>query len=84
MIGALYALMTLILIPILFLFVVVSSIASRDPSAPSSAMIIIGTLIGAVFVPILYGIVGFVAGAPAAWSYNLIAGWVGGMEVEVE
>ena len=41
--------------------------------------------IGAVIVlPITYGIMGFIAGAIGAAIYNLVSGWVGGLELEVE
>ena len=37
-----------------------------------------------VFMPIMYGIGGFVGGAISATLYNLFAGMVGGVEVEFE
>ncbi len=37
-----------------------------------------------ILVPIFYGIMGFVIGVLVAWFYNLIAGWIGGIEVEVK
>ena len=36
-----------------------------------------------VIFPILYGIVGGIGGAIGAAIYNLVAGWVGGIEVEI-
>jgi hypothetical protein len=42
---------------------------------------------GAVFaiaMPVLYGIFGVIGGAIGAALYNLVAGWVGGVEVEIE
>lgn len=38
----------------------------------------------AIFLPVLYAILGFVIGALGAVIYNLIAGWLGGLEFEVE
>ena len=43
-----------------------------------------GGLIGLILFPILYGIIGFIGGAIAAALYNLVAGIVGGIEIEVE
>lgn len=41
--------------------------------------------IGAVIlVPIVYGIIGFVATLIGAWLYNLAAGIVGGVELETD
>ena len=37
-----------------------------------------------IFLPIMYGVFGFVIGALMAFLYNLVAGWVGGIEMEFE
>ena len=37
-----------------------------------------------IFLPIMYGVIGFIAGAIGAALYNLVAGIVGGIEIEVE
>ena len=37
-----------------------------------------------IVLPIIYGIMGFVSGAIGAFLYNLFAGWVGGIEVDLE
>ncbi len=37
-----------------------------------------------VLLPILYGIVGFIGGMIYALLYNLVAGFVGGLELELE
>ena len=38
----------------------------------------------AIAMPFIYAIMGFVGGIVSAFVYNLIARWVGGVEVEVE
>ena len=46
-----------------------------------------GVVAGLLFMigmPIMYGLIGFVAGAIGALLYNLFAGLVGGIEIEVE
>src|SRR5262245_46815454 len=37
-----------------------------------------------VFAPIMYGVMGFIGGAISAVIYNLLAGMVGGIEVDLE
>lgn len=45
--------------------------------------IVVGILV-MVGLPIMYAIIGFVGGAIGALLYNLFAGFVGGIEIEVE
>ncbi|MFH1071806.1 MAG: hypothetical protein V1743_00055 [Nanoarchaeota archaeon] len=35
-----------------------------------------------IILPIVYAVIGFLLGACAAWVYNLLARWVGGVELE--
>ena len=47
----------------------------------------IGALFGVgavIILPIFYGVLGFVGGLLSALLYNLVAGLVGGLEIEVE
>ena len=37
-----------------------------------------------IFMPIMYGVMGFISGAIGAFIYNLVASFVGGVEIEVE
>jgi hypothetical protein len=40
--------------------------------------------VGAIIVfPILYGIIGFIFALIGAWIYNLLASWIGGIEVDI-
>jgi hypothetical protein len=36
-----------------------------------------------IFLPVFYGALGFIFGALGAFIYNLLARWVGGIEVEI-
>ncbi len=52
-----------------------------DPEGLFTILFGVGAVI---FLPILYGILGFIGGLIAAWLYNVIAGMIGGIEVEFE
>ena len=41
-------------------------------------------IVAIIVLPIMYGIFGFIGGAIIAFLYNLVAGWVGGIELEFE
>ena len=70
-VGVLYALMGLVFVP----FFLLASLFS-----PRQAGFGVGF---ALVVPILYGVAGFVFTAIGCALYNLVAGWVGGIEVEL-
>ena len=54
------------------------------PDATTAKMMGFGMGFGAIIIfPIMYGIVGGVGAALGALIYNLVAGWVGGLEVEI-
>jgi hypothetical protein len=84
----LYALLGLIAGVLLALFsLMAGSIASHlGPSAPpglSSAVGVAGGVGAIIIAPILYGIFGGIIFGIAAWIYNLVAKWVGGLEVDI-
>ena len=72
--GALYALMGLIFLPIFWL-------VSKVMPAGSGGGMMMGF---GIMMPIVYGLVGLIFGAIGAAVYNLIAGWTGGLELELE
>jgi len=41
-------------------------------------------VLGIIVMPVLYAVLGFISGAVGAWVYNLVAGWIGGLELEFE
>lgn len=46
-----------------------------------------GGMFGTVFailMPVMYGVFGIIGGAIGAALYNLVSGWVGGIEVEIQ
>ena len=80
--GALYAIVGLVLGVLFSLIAMVGGFASDIPGAAGFG----GAIgVGAVVVfPLLYGFIGFVATLIGAWLYNLAAGMVGGIEVDLQ
>ena len=62
----------------------IGSLAAADDE-PAGAFF--GMLFGAgaiVIAPMAYGVLGFIGGGLTALVYNLVAGWAGGLEVDVQ
>lgn len=80
--GTLYAIMGLILGGFFSLLAAAGGFGADTPGAAGFGAIVgVGSII--VF-PILYGVIGFVATLIGAWLYNVLAGMVGGIELEVQ
>ena len=71
--GVLYTLLGLIFVPFFLLI---------ETFAPEGT-VGFGTMF-AIGMPVMYGVLGLVSGAIGASLYNLVAGWIGGIEVELE
>ena len=69
--GVLYVLFGLLFVP----FFLLMGAFGPEGSAPFGTMF-------AVAMPVMYGAMGVIGGAIGAALYNLVAGWVGGIEVE--
>jgi len=80
--AMLYALLGLIFGAIFSLISVVgSAFIPRQGGAGMGMLFGVGAIVA---LPIFYGAVGFVMSLIGAALYNLIAGWVGGVEIEVQ
>jgi hypothetical protein len=81
--GTLMALMGLL---IGLMFTAIGSVASSlAPQASSSGLGFMGAAFGVgaiIILPICYGVFGFIAGLIGAGLYNVLAGIVGGIEIE--
>lgn len=82
--GVIYAafglLAGLLLTVISFLGAAIGTMANESQGA---VIMLFG--VGAVIIlPIMYGMLGFIGGLVAAALYNLVAGFLGGLEVELE
>ena len=62
-------------------FALISSVAGAEafPGFPAG-----GGIAMAILLPIIYAVFGFISTAIGCLIYNAIAGWVGGIEFEVE
>jgi hypothetical protein len=83
--GLLYAVIGLLIGACLTLFI--TTLGSLIPQEEQQMSGFVGMLFGAgaiVILPIFYGVLGFVGGAIIAFVYNFIAGWTGGIEIEVQ
>jgi hypothetical protein len=78
--GAMYALLGLILMPFFLIAGMISSMAGGHDN-PFGA---IGGLALGIMAPIVYGGIGFVGGALSSLLYNLMAKWLGGIEVQIQ
>lgn len=71
-VGALYALMGLVFVPI----VLIASMISPDKSGVGPGF--------ALALPVIYGVLGFIFTAIGCAIYNFVARFVGGIEVELD
>jgi hypothetical protein len=79
--GALYAAIGLIIGAFVSLAAMAGAFGSEDMGGGMmSALFGVGAI---VLLPIFYGCMGFIGAAISAWLYNLIAGAVGGVEVDI-
>jgi hypothetical protein len=80
MLAVLYGILGLLVLPI---FLIMSLLASHIPAEQRAGMMAFG--IGFAFcLPVIYAVMGFIFGVLGALIYNVVAGWIGGIEVEVE
>lgn len=87
MAGVLYAAIGLIAGAIFACIALVGAGASSAAGGESAIPGVIGGFIGVgavIVLPIMYGIFGCIGAALGAWLYNVVAGLVGGIEVEIQ
>ena len=80
--GVIYAVLGLIIGAIVSLFAALgAAFANGAQGTGMAAFIGVGAV---VFLPIVYGCLGFIGMLIFAWLYNAAAGWVGGVEVTIQ
>ncbi len=77
--GTMYFVTTLFFVALAAVFIAVAG-ADSGFAAGGAA----GVLIGGVVVALLYGVIGAIITAIVCWIYNIVAGSVGGIQVQVE
>ena len=68
--GVLYGIIALIFVP----FILIAALFGIKG----------GGGIFAIFIPVIYAVVGFIGGVISAFVYNLVAKWTGGVEFTTE
>ena len=78
--GTLYAILGLIFGALFSLIAIAGFAAGGGNNSMFGAMAGIGAII---MFPIFYGCIGFIGSLIGAWLYNVLAGMVGGVELDV-
>ncbi len=80
-----YGGLALLIVPIFLVIATVAGVASKAQGGLGPPAAFVGMGIGfAIFAPVFYALMGFLTGVIGAFVYNLVASWVGGIEIEVE
>lgn len=77
------AIALVIMIPVALIMMVAGAAAMSNSGAAGGFGLGVG-LFGIILAPIMYGVMGFVIGALFALVYNVAAGFVGGVEMDLE
>lgn len=79
-----YGLLGLVFVPFFLLIGVIASVAGKQAGGPAGALPAAFGFVFAIMMPFIYAAMGFVFGALGAFIYNLVAGWIGGIELELQ
>lgn len=81
--GVIYDIMSLIfLVPFFLIVSLIGAASAARGGGPALPALFTGVFV--IFMPIIYAVVGFIGGVIAAFIYNLVAKWTGGVEFTTE
>ena len=80
--AVIYGIMSLVFLVPLFLIFSVIGAASARTSVHALPVIFTGVFV--IFLPVIYAALGFIGGVIAAFIYNIVAKWTGGVEFTTE
>jgi len=86
MLAVIYGLLSLIFVPFFLMFAAATMFSSPAHNGiPTPVMISAGFgLVMIIIMPIMYAVMGFIADVLGAFIYNVVAKWIGGIEMEFE
>ena len=79
--AVIHASIGLMFVPFFLLMAMVGALAG--PKAGNAISAVVAVVI-AFFLPVFYGLLGFIMGALGSWIYNLASSWLGGIELELQ
>ena len=80
--AVIYGIMSLVfMVPI---FLVMSLVGAASARTGPQALPVIFSGVFVIFLPIIYAVLGFIGGVIAAFIYNMVAKWTGGIEFITE
>ena len=79
--GGIYGLFGLLVAALMLCFA--SSLSSAVDSSAGASALFGGGILSLIFLPIFYGIAGLIGGIITAWIYNVVAGYTGGLMIEL-
>jgi hypothetical protein len=82
--GTIMACISLLFVPFILLAALLGGLASMGDRNPFGAVGVVGGIVLACLIPVFYFVVGFIGGAISAFVYNLVAGRLGGLEIELD
>ncbi len=82
--GMIQACIGLLFAPLFLLFGLIGSMAGSMAGHDRTPFAGVFGVFFALFMPVIYGVMGFIVGAIGAFLYNIFAKWVGGFEVEID